>query len=956
MRMTIMNKSLVSLFFASLVLSGCSTLSSIADFSGGLFEEEPPNYLKEKSLNSLKKREISSNSTVLPPSTTLIEARDSYLALLEIAEIPKLIAEALQRLAELEGLMAEAELYNDNNSAMQQHLELSESYYQRLLTEYPDSIDETKIRYHLARVMSLNGKSDSSLGLLSNISAQGTERQEAIEARFRLAETAFSRKDFAGAFALYNKVVEQGINSGFYNTAVYKRGWTLFKRQKYFAALDDFIMLLDHVYQPVETRNKITDSLMKDAYRVTALTLSYIDGPQAAKDYFKKHGHKVFEADIYRSLAELYQEQKRYQDTAETFFAFVETNPLDVNAPELESGGIEVLGKAGFVDLVLDAKKRFVRNYQKDSTYWKESGRERSEKVAGWLKNHLNDVIVFYHAEAQKTKKPADYLETAGWYRLYLTNFPDDKDTPEKRWLLAETLNDGGKTAASAVEYHILAYQPSSLSKKRREEAGYRVILGSQQNLETEKAKPATNEIQQQRIKVAREALIVASLEYRKAFAGAKRVPEVIAQVVEMQLNQKQIAVALETARDLLQLPKVTRKMKTRAREVIANGEFDLKNYAVAEKAIGDVLKYDRPKAEKLKSFHERRAQSIYKQGEIAKQAGDMNAAVDQFLRIGKVEPKSEVRVNAEYDAGTILLEINDYSRAVGVLTAFANRFPKHKLAQDIPAKLIVAYEAMENWRGAAREYEKVAKGSSDGTLSRTASWQAGQSWMKIKSKKGREKTAEIWKAYIKKYPEPVDLSLEARQFLVTIYGDLNSKWKQDYWRKKIIEVVDGQKLKDERSRLLAANAQASLTEDSFKAFASIRLTQPLAKSLKKKQTLLKKALDGYSKLLDYGIAPLATQAGHRIGESYSLLAKSLLKSQRPKGLSELQLEEYEALLEDRVFPFEDKAIAALEANIRQAHKGIWDAWVDKTLTELKILMPARYNKPEEVEDFVRQP
>jgi outer membrane protein assembly factor BamD (BamD/ComL family) len=951
-----MNKPLLTISFSIFFLSGCSSVSTFEDISALIFEEEPPNYLKEKSLNSLRQRKISSNSSQLPPSTTLEEARESYLELLKIAEIPKLIAEALQRLAELEGLMAESALFDDNNTAMVKHLEQSEAYYQRLIAEFPDAIDETKIRYQLARVMSLNGKSDSSLDLLSNISSAGKQRQEAVEARFRLAETAFSRKDFPAAFQLYNQVVAQGVNSGFHNTALYKRGWTLFKRQKYFAALDDFIMLLDHIYQPVETRDKITGSLMEDAYRVTALTLSYIDGPQAAKNYFKKHGHKDFEADIYRALAQLYQEQKRYQDTAETFFAFVETNPLDVNAPELESGGIEVLGKAGFVDLVLDAKKRFVRNYQKDSRFWRESGRERSDKVAGWLKNHLNDVIVFYHAEAQKSKKPADFIATSDWYRLYLINFPDDKETPEKRWLLAETLNDGGKTAESATEYHILAYQPSSLSKKRKEEAGYRVILGAQQNLEKEKSKPANNDIQRQRVKVAREALIDASLEYRQAFAGAKRVPEVIAQLVEMQLNQKQVAVALATARDLIQLPKVTKAMKTRAREVIANGEFDLKNYAVAEQAIGDVLRYDRPQGDKLKSFHERRAQAIYKQGEIAKQAGDINAAVTQFLRLGKVEPKSDVRANAEYDAGTILLESKDYSRAVGVLTAFANRFPKHKLAQDIPAKLIVAYEAMENWRGAAREYEKVATSSSDGTLSRTASWQAGQSWMKIKSKKAREKTAEIWKEYIKKYPQPTDLSLEARQYLVTIYGELNSKWKQDYWRKKIIAEVDSKKLKDERSRLLAANAQASLTEDSFNAFKRVKLSQPLAKSLKSKQALLKATLDGYSKLLDYGIAPLATQAGHRIGESYNLLAKSLLKSQRPKGLSELQLEEYEALLEERVYPFEDKAIAALEANIRQAHRGIWDDWVSKTLTELKVLMPARYNKPEEVEDFVRQP
>lgn len=938
-----------------LLLSSLTTLSGCSfslDFTDNWFADEPPPHIEEPTLKTLENTNIVANPSKLPDAT-LQQAKDSYLRLLNTAKSENIIAESLQRLAEIEGLMAENALFRNDQQQTSEHLDLSEGYYRRLLNEFPQYINETETRYQLARILSLNGKAEKSLAYLDNLSKLPSKEMEAIEARFRLAETAFSRKDYRGAYALYNRVIAEGKSTEFYNTALYKRGWSYFKVQKYHKAFNDFTTLLDHVYEPEKTRKKSIKSLMSDTYRVAALSLSYLQGPDSAKKFFKEHGHKRYESEMYKALAQLYDEQDRFQDTAETYFAFVETNPLDSHAPELESLGINVLGKAGFVDLVLDAKKRFVEHYSVNSQYWQKSGRARSTKVAGWLKSHLNDVTGFYHAEAQKSKKKADYLEVARWYRLFLENFPDDKDAVNKRWLLAEALTDGGKSVEAAEHYHVLAYEPSNLKKSRKEEAGYRVILSRQNSLKLTEDNKIKNAKTRAAISAARLSLINASLEYRKAFVGAKRVPQVLAQVVELQVTQGQIKPAIENARDLIHLPKVTRKQKARAREIVANGEFDLKNYAAAEIAINNIFRKDRPRGEIAKNFHERRAQAIYKQGEQAKTAGKLNEAVKHFLRLGKIEKKSPVRINAEYDAGTLLLQMKEYSRAVGVLTAFASKYPKHKLAKDIPAKLVLAYESTGNWRGAAREYEKVAASSKDINVARTAVWQAGQSWMKINNKAASEKATEIWKRYVKTYPEPVDLSLEARQNLVDLYGKLKVRWKQDFWRRKIIAEVSTRKLSDDRARLLAGKAQIALTETDFSAFKAVKLKQPLAKSLKKKQKLLKATLKGYGKVLDYGIARLSTQAGHRIGESYAILADSLMNSQRPRGLTPLQLEEYDALLEERVFPFEDQAIEALEANIKQAHRSAWDVWVDKSLDELKKLMPARYNKPEAIDDFV---
>ena len=41
---------------------------------------------------------------------------------------------------------------------------------------------------------------------------------------------------------------------------------------------------------------------------------------------------------------------------------------------------------------------------------------------------------------AQKTKASADYQEAVRWYRAYISSFPDDPDTAQNNFLLAELL------------------------------------------------------------------------------------------------------------------------------------------------------------------------------------------------------------------------------------------------------------------------------------------------------------------------------------------------------------------------------------------------------------------------------------------------------------------------------------------------------------------------------------
>src|SRR5690606_13962265 len=127
----------------------------------------------------------------------------------------------------------------------------------------------------------------------------------------------------------------------------------------------------------------------------------------------------------------------------------------------------------------------------------------------------------------------------------------------------------------------------------------------------------------------------------------------------------------------------------------------------------------------------------------------------------------------------------------------------------------------------------------------------------------------------------------------------------------------------------------------------------PLQQSLSAKQAAMKRALERYTRALDYGVAEVTTEATHGMAELYRELASALMNSQRPTELDELALEEYEVLLEEQAFPFEEQSIELYQANAARSAEGVWDEWVDSSFQALAKLMPARYAKAEISEDFV---
>ena len=69
--------------------------------------------------------------------------------------------------------------------------------------------------------------------------------------------------------------------------------------------------------------------------------------------------------------------------------------------------------------------------------------------------------------------------------------------------------------------------------------------------------------------------------------------------------------------------------------------------------------------------------------------------------------------------------------------------------------------------------------------------------------------------------------------------------------------------------------------------------------------------------------------------------------------LSAAELSQYDILLEEQAYPFEEEAIELHEVNAARTADGVYDEWVAKSIEALAVLVPVRYAKREIGENLV---
>ncbi|MEM9101466.1 MAG: tetratricopeptide repeat protein [Pseudomonadota bacterium] len=933
-------------------LSSCGALSLLEQQKRALMDEEPI-ALGDAHDDEVLGDVIEGRVTVQKSEITQLEiskAVKSYEQLLQQTTSKPVRSEALRRLADLTMRLAEqkeielldgkteAELDADIRNAT---YEKALALYSQLLEENPNYYDISNVKYQMAKAHQLAGKGTESLQVLDAIAENYPENAQIAETHFRRGEIYFNGKQYRKALIAYKKVITDFPDSPFYRQSIYKHGWSLYKANDFDLALIDFFDLLEILLSDRKSGDvsPLTRDLTADTYRVISLSFFQLEGSESIKDWFREKGEKAYEYEVYQALANLMLKKEQYESAAQTYAAYIEEHPFDRRSPALQTRIIEVYNQGGFPSLILPAKEAFAKNYGRSSEFWQRSDENTRQELLPFLKQHLTDVSSFYHAKAQKSKKAQDYRVAASWYREYISTFPKGPDTARIHYLLAEALFDGKFYTEALAQFEKIAYDLEA--HPRRSEAAYSSLVTYQEIIKQQPKTPP------QRKSEWEQKFVVASKKFSQSFPTEKNAASVLSNAVELQLTLGNLQGALVTSRLLLtQQPNTTAVMRQRAQAVVANGEFDLGNFVAAEKEIDKMLSDPNLKPKDRENFIARQAQAIYKQGELAKKEGKLQEAINHYLRVPPSKVSPETRKSAQFDAATLLLDTKQWQPAINVLANFRGSYPKDPLQQFVPEKLFKAYEALELWPQAASELKRIADREKKGSEVQSAAyWQVAELYEKAKQP---QNAIAAYKFYARNVLKPVEQNVEAKYKLVNLYIQQKEISKSDFWRRDLIKMYQklGKK-SPERLRFVAAESDIYFAQGLLRQYKSIRLTQPIKNSLARKQKSMQALLKAYGRILDYGVAKFRTQTSYQIAEIYTDLAKSILQSQRPKGLDADALEEYEFVLEERAFPFEENAIEAHVKNIENTQLEIYDDWVKKSFKDLKTIQPARYDKPE---------
>lgn len=870
-------------------------------------------------------------------------ALQNYREILKLAPDEATRAEAMRRIADLQ-----IEIQSERGGAAGNDSYLSAiRLYERLLAENPDDPKNYRVLYQLARAYQNSGQEAKAAEVLARLAREFPDLDISHEGRFRRADLLFRLRRYAEAAEEYAFIVGLGRATPFFEQAQHMLAWSYYKQGEFAKVLDVEFRLLDSELPPGELLDPVAAlaqvrpaqrELIQDALRLTALALINMGAGEAINDAIAARGEPRFFPLVYEALGQALLERQRYSDAARTYAAFRERYAAHPLAPHFQTRVITALEAGGFTERVMEEKARYARLYDPQAEYW--AGRRPSAEVDATLRAYMEDLARYWHALGPERGAEA-YLEAAGWYARLITLWSEDPAVPELSFLLGDALLDGGQTLQAAQAYERTAWELPR--HERSAEAAYAAVLAWYRH--------AGEVPPEQRPDAVRKA-VETSVRLADSFPDHPQAMAVLTRAAEELFAIGDPEEAILLARRVTQaVPPADPPLQRTAWGVMADAQYVLGRWALAENAYTQLLLRTPDDLAERARIGERIAETIYRQAEQARDAGDLAAAVEEFLRLGKVVPQASIRPNAEYDAAVLLMRLEDWDGAAEVLERFRRLYPEHRLIPDVDKQLALAHDRAGRALPAAEVYARIARRATEAEdVRKAAAWRSAELFDEAGD---AVRAAQAWAFWAESWRSPLEDALHAHERLVALATARGDELARRRRLRGIVELdATAGAERSSRSRILAARAALELGRADARNAAAVTLRMPLAQSLKARKEAVEAALGWLRRAIEYRIAEVTTAATYELGELYRRLAADLLASERPPGLDPLALEQYELLLEEQAFPFEEQAIGFYETNLRRIPSGIYDEWVARSYEALAQMVPARYGRQPKLERF----
>jgi len=918
-------------------LTGCGTI------------KPPANTLGELDSQSTSKDTPQAKPFVSPKS--IEEVRAAYNAYLEQASVAeKSRIDALTRLAELEYqagnqfirekepdlVNAEA---NEQDKLYQQRLNKTILLLQTSLEDYPNAKNNDSLLYQLAKARAQSGLHNESIESLQILAEKYPQSPFYVEAHFRIAEDAFARQDYSTAEFSYTEVIASPANDKFYEKSVFKRGWSRFKQEFYLEAVDDFLQaILNHEFGPFEKLSTVEREQFDEYFRAVGLAFSYLGGTEPLHRYFTQRPDFQYTYFTYSMVAELYFKQERFSDAVDTHEQFIKYFPESDNIPYSHLKIIEIWKSSGFNQKLYPAIEAFYQRYNPASDYWKQQNENSrvNRQIRRSLKSHVLQMATYYQAGYQNNKQQQLYDKAELWYERYLQHYSAYAQQDNVYYLFADLLMQKKRVRDAFKYYELAAFQDDQIINP---EAAYAAIVTSDQLIKTSKSE---DELLNKHLKYA--------LRYTQQFTTDKRSRAILLNAAELAFSHKDYKLTIQLADIFLsQHESVSVNYVTSLK---ADAYYRLEVYDETEALYSALVEQTDLPGKQKQEFTEKLALAIYQQAEVAKRDQAIAEAINHFSRISLTAPSTEIAPTGLYDGIALSMQNDQWDQAINLIKRFRSLYPDHPLSPEVDKKLSTAYLNLDQGLKAAKTLEQIAIKNKNYDIQAAALWKAAS----LYAEKGRDDEAiRSYKEYLSRFKRPYASWIAAMHELGEIYARRGDSKARSQWLNAIIQADEKalNNVKTGQSNEIVSTTYLSLARQQKNEFDRLTLTLPLKNSLLNKKKTMQRSVKLFGQASINKYFEISTESTHSIGLIYKDFSQALLTSERPANLTVEQLDQYEILLEDQAFPFEDKAIEFFEINLARIQEGYFNPWIKSSLEQLIDLFPVRYDRQPKTDRFV---
>lgn len=796
--------------------------------------------------------------------------------------------------------------------------------YQTLLRSSPGFRQKDRVLYALSRAYAETGDIDRAVETLERLLKDYPESPHRQEASFRLGEYYFDRRQYEQAATAYDRSL--ALKDPFFlDKARYKLGWTYFNMKDYPRAIDHFLRLVDQKATPEGDLPSDQGSLVWEAMTYVATSFRVLGGAVPLSAYLQAKGSVPYERDLYLMIGNQYMSDGDPGAAIETYRMFVRRHPLHPMAPLFSSYIMEVYEKQKERSRAEEVRIRLVRDYASKSPWSRandDAGRSRARPI---VKAALYQLALSSHSRAQETRSDDDYRRASDWYRQFLSEFPREKESPGVHLFLAETLFALKEYSEAGAQYESAAYgfPEDGLNAK----AGYDAVV-AYGKLETRDGD---------------RKVIDLSKRFAAAFPKDPKSPALLLKSGEILFEAGRYDEVLPLLEgSLARYPE--QNGSATARKLIAHSYMRTGNLEQAGLAYRRALDVVPPSDTKSRrELTDLLASVIYKQGENRKRENRLEDSARLFEQVVNEAPRGELAPTALFEAARLYEEMNQTQKAIATYRRLVLLKPNPALSGQARVQLGLLYEKKGEWIQAADAYTAAAPLVQDESLVSHLLFTAGLYY----EKGGRwDGTYDAFRTFTRRFPQ--DPAAPEALFKMARVRQKQKKVKESL---NLFEQV----VRNYPESPYAGEALFLEGEQAWKQLKAVRLIEPLEKNLKKKTRAMEKAITLYRKAIETRFADVVTASTFRLGEIFEDFKSSLLNSEPPRSLTKEEREEYRFLLEEKAFPFEEKAIEAYSTNVRRVRtqNGPYDEWARKSYERLAELKPVLFKRPERAERII---